>query len=245
MCVYTRVHAPQKAFAQRVYHAVYSRRRARAMGRARLSNVVMDWANAFAYDGKLILVMSLCCIHSSTACTPRSLTCAVNNCACTPTSESDSGVITVGTNAYQNNANCIYRFYSTGIVNVRLTHFTTELNRDFLSIDICTTETCTSSSPLLLVSGATTSFTNVYSTTLTHRFMRVTFTSDASWPMRGWAADWWISSIIPCNCLAGSYGISATCTACPLQSTSPARSTDISQCICNAGLTGTHGGTCS
>jgi len=215
------------------------------MGRARLSNVVMDWVNAFAYDGKLILILSLCCIHSSTACTPTSLTCSVTQyCDCTATSMSDSGVIMDGPLDYENCANCAYRFNSAGIVNVRLTQFRTELTWDFLTILICTTETCTSSLQLLRVSGATTSLTNVYSTTTTHRFMRVTLTSDARTVAAGFTANWWISSIIPCNCLAGSYGMSVACTACPLQSTSPAGSTVITQCICNSGSTGSNGGPC-
>ena len=217
------------------------------MGRARLSNVVIDWVNAFAYDGKLILILSLCCIHSSTACTPRSLICSsANTCPCTANSVSDSGVITEGLGIYTNNMNCVFKFHSSAIVNVQVTQFATEINRDWFSIIICADEACVSSLTLLRHSGSFLGyFANVYNTTTSHRFMQVQFTSNPTVTLSGWTARWWISSIISCNCLAGSYGISAGCTACALQSTSPAGSTVITQCICNSESTGPNGGPCA
>ena len=107
---------------------------------------------------------------SNQCSTTRSLTCS-GPCACSPTTSENSRVITDGPGSYTNNMNCQYVFTSNAIVTLQFTSFATEANNDFVIIDICTTESCTTSTRLLRVSG-TKSLSVFYSTNPSNPFLR-------------------------------------------------------------------------
>ena len=175
----------------------------------------------------------------------RSLTCS-GSCACTATTSENSGVITDGPGSYANFMSCTYLFTSNAIVSIQFTSFAIESVYDWVNIDICTTAACTSTSRLLRASGST-SLASVYSTIPSYPFVRVQFTSDDSIVGVGWSANWAVTGTPPCGvvCLSGQYMSSNSCLNCLALSSSPAGSTAVTACVCNAGSNGPDGGTCT
>ena len=197
----------------------------------------------------LSFVLAMCMnIGTSYQCAiTRSLVCS-GPCACTPTTSANSGSITDGPGSYANNMNCFYTFTSNAVVQLAFTFFNTEGAFDFVNIDICTTSSCTSSSRVLRVSGKP-SLSTVYSTNPSQPVLRLQFTSDSSVVLEGWSANWAISgNPFTCNnvrnCVSGQYVSSNTCVNCPIYSNSPAGSTAVAACVCNAGFTAPSGGPC-
>ena len=82
---------------------------------------------------------------------------------------------------------------------------------------------------LLRVSGST-DLQAVYSTTVDYPFMQVRFYSDGSTTGEGFIAKWSLPERM--------------CQGCPTNRISPAGSTSLAACVCNAGLIDDNGGTC-
>jgi len=198
--------------------------------------------------------MSGVCVAAPVSKCPvtRSLSCK-GGCACSPTTSQNTGTITDGQYNYQPNSNCEYLFTSSSTVSLMLTEFVTEERWDVFIIEICTTANCASSTRLLRAEG-TTALGVYYSTDAARPFMRVTFTSDQWREYAGFKANWVIRPpilqhcdadfIVP-NCLVGEYADSYQCWICPINSVSPANSTAVASCVCNAGYSGLNQGICT
>ena len=160
-----------------------------------------------------------CLVSASIPCPiTRSLTCS-DPCACTPTTSANSGVITDGPGTYQNNMVCQYMLISNFIVKLYLTFVDIERSLDHITIDRCTSPTCKYNYRLLRVFTNSTNAqpSTIHSTTTSHPFMQLVFTSDDSNVQEGWSANWFIDAIPPeCtssvpSCIQGQYLNSNSC----------------------------------
>ena len=181
----------------------------------------------------------------------RSLVCS-GDCECTPYSGSDNAihVISDGPSDYAGFSNCVYTMDSSYIMTLQFTMFATELFYDQVFIDKCTTQACTTASELFFGHGST-NLQAVYQSDATYPVLRLRFTSDERTTGPGWAANWGLSTAIESTCrrvptcVSGQYlNSNDACESCLANSNSPAGSTAITGCICNAGYTGADGGIC-
>ena len=174
------------------------------------------------------------------------------NCECTTYSGSDNAikVISDGPSDYIDDQNCVYTMHSNYIMTLQFTMFATELFYDQVFIDKCTTQACTTASELFFGHGST-NLQAVYQSNATYPVLRLRFTSDEGNTGPGWAANWGLSTAIESTCrrvptcVSGQYlNSNDACESCLANSNSPAGSTAITGCICNAGYTGADGGIC-
>jgi hypothetical protein len=148
------------------------------------------------------------------------VTCS-GGCLCQPSTGTSSGTISDGTSDYFNNANCIWLIASSGLISLSFSSFNTESGRDFVTINRCTSSSsCVEQ--VARLSGSSVSLSTIY--TSSTGYMQMVLTSDGSVLGSGFVASWSVPS-------------TSTCTECPTNSNSPAGSSALTNCTCNAGYT--------
>ena len=123
--------------------------------------------------------------HSGSA-----ITCS-GSCACSPSSGQSSGTITDGSEDYSNGEDCRWLISSPSEIRLSFTSFSTESGYDYVTINRCTSSSCSSTEQIARLSGSgtnVTSLSNVY--TSSTGYLQVLFTSDGSATMSGFAATW-------------------------------------------------------
>jgi hypothetical protein len=155
--------------------------------------------------------------------------------------------------------------YPTNIT-VSFASFDTERDRDFVTINECSSASCATRRQLARLSGNVVSASTNY--TASTGFLEVVFTSDSyNSYAAGFEAAWRMETIMMTECLecpvgtyadvsgsssctecpAGSFqkGTGATgCIACPILATSPAGSTNQGACFCKEGFSGDGTSSC-
>jgi hypothetical protein len=166
--------------------------------------------------------------------TTATVTCS-GDCLCEPSTGTFSGTISDGPSDYGNNAKCTWLIASSDLISLSFFSFNTEYLAsmtppccDFVTINRCTSaSSCVEQ--IAQLSGSSVSQSAIY--TSNTGYMKVEFTSDGSYIRPGFDASWMVST--------------STCTNCPINSNSPAGSTSLTKCTCNAGFPGPNGGPCT
>jgi len=213
------------------------------------SYVMTSWRRLLLFVGSLAVKIGSA--HAMLPCPiTRSLACS-GTCACTPHTATHDRTIHLwdGPGMYQNNMNCQYLVTSNYIVTLRFIRFIVERDRDFVTINRCTTASCAEKVQLVRATGSA-EWEPVYASTATHPFLQLVFTSDGDKVTHGWEVNWNLGlpapmcAVVTPVCISGQYEQAYTCSDCAANSNSPAGSTGITACVCNAGYTGPNGGPC-
>jgi hypothetical protein len=161
--------------------------------------------------------------------TAATVTCS-GGCLCQPSSGTSSGTISDGPSEYENNADCKWLIASSGLISLSFSSFNTESGYDFVTINYCTSSSsCVEDEEVARLSGISVNLDTIY--TSNTGYMQVRLTSDSSVVSSGFVASW--------------IALGSSCTDCPANSNSPARSAALSSCTCNAGFPGPIGGPCT
>jgi hypothetical protein len=147
------------------------------------------WALAVTPDGNSALVADLAnhkirsvCMHSgavsawagsNTNTSEATVTCS-GSCSCSPSSGQSSGTITDGPGNYSNGEDCRWLISSTKEIRLSFTSFSTESGYDNVTINRCTSSSCSSAEQIARLSGSVSS-SNVY--TSSTGYLEVLFTS--------------------------------------------------------------------
>jgi len=178
------------------------------------------------------------------------------SCTCAPSTSEKNGVITDGSTAYMNNAQCRWVLASNVKITLQFSIFETQILSDYVVVKRCATTLCDSGvQELRRLSGGSpdVDLNTISETTAEYPFMHIVFTSDAARTFDGFIANWWTSgSMYTCvRCGPGLYRVrSATtglesCALCPAHSYSPRGSNSVVECKCNAGYSALPGPDCT
>ena len=177
-----------------------------------------------------------------------SMTCSCGR-LCQPSTGTSSGTISVGTSEYVDNMNCHWLIVSKGSISLLFSSFDTEHCCDFVTINRCTTSSCSTVEQVVKLSGSG-GVGSIY--TSSTGYMQVLFKTDGSMRGSGFVATWSITYQDTCtDCGAGTYStavgssVNSTCIACPSNSNSPAGSSVVTNCTCNVGYSGPDGDSCT
>lgn len=136
------------------------------------------------------------------------MTCS-GTCTCTPSSAS-SGTITDGSGSYKNNENCMWLISSEHEIQLFFSSFDTESGSDYVTINRCTSASCSPAAQMGQFSGTDTPGSIYTSST---GYLQLLFTSDYSETRSGFEASW--SLRISCiECGAGKYSSATGTSAC-------------------------------
>ena len=201
------------------------------------------WSSAIDRPNLCRQIYAPCVVTSSVAC--------AGSCSCNPSSNVFTGTISQGSGWYTANERCSWTFTSNAVISVLLTYFNTGTEDDYLEISKCQTANCDVAIMLLHYWGSywtrSLNMDALYTSDDQYPFLHVHFQSlsaQAGYP--GFTGTWLMSAPVrTCGCPADHYADpnpctncparSTWCAECPANSTSPARSTNITDCACNAG----------
>jgi hypothetical protein len=184
---------------------------------------------------------SLCAAGTYLGISLANVSCS-GGCTCTPSTNTTSGTISDGPGNYVNNLNCQWIIASNAVIQMSFTSFSTEFDYDFVTVNRCTSPSCSSVEQVAELSGSSVSADTTYSS-LTG-YLQVVFTSDSSVTAPGFVGSWSItrSACLPCTSgkYSGQEGAAgdSVCQTCPSGSNSPVGS---SACSCNPGYSGDVG----
>ena len=181
------------------------------------------------------------------------VTCGVNpKCPCstspaTGTTELSVGSFNDGSGLYVSHSDCSWTIQSTEVITLSFSYIRTETMYDFVYVNSCPNATCIGSTDIAKVDGWV---VNSQYTSTFPNILQVVLTSDGNENSYGFDASWSVPPyVFACApCVSGKYravdSASAQCIDCPANSWTPPQSTQLSQCNCVAGYTGTNGATC-
>ncbi len=152
-------------------------------------------------------------------------------CPCTPSTNTVSGTISDGPGNYVNDLNCQWIIASDAVIQMSFTSFSTEFDYDFVTVNRCTSPSCSSVQQVAKLSGNSVSAGTNYSS-LTG-YLQLVFTSDNGVTRPGFVGSWSITRNACLQCTAGKYSGkegSERCQTCPSGSYSPVGSSACATC---------------
>ncbi len=158
---------------------------------------------------------------------------------------SSSGIITDVSGDYSASENCKWLISSTSEIRLYFTSFSTYSALDRVIINRCTSSDCVSPTEIARLSGSNVNLHNVYTSTTGH--LQVLFETFSSHAGEGFSAKWEVVNSGCTLCPAGKYKGTdnvVPCLTCPLNTSSREGATDVKNCTCTAGYTGSDGGPC-
>jgi hypothetical protein len=114
------------------------------------------------------------------------VTCS-GSCSCSPSSGQRSGTITDGYGSYSNGESCRWLIASASTIRLSFSSFSTESGYDYVTINRCSSSSCSTVEQVARISGSVSSSNEYTSST---GYLQVLFTSDGSVTGSGFEATW-------------------------------------------------------
>jgi hypothetical protein len=147
------------------------------------------------------------------------VTCS-GNCMCTASNHISSGNIYDGPTDYGSNANCKWLISSSALIELVFTSLETQQCCDFVTINRCSSPSCSTTERVARLSGSLVSGSSTYLSST--GYLQVVFTSDSSANAAGFNASWKTTRSECLQCPAGKHSTSSqgtsetSCLPCPV-----------------------------
>ena len=153
-----------------------------------------DIAEFGVFDESTIVIQECIYKPASDQTTPSAIVTCSGSCPCPSSSAQSSGSFSEGSNNYDNNEDCRWLISSTADTEIELSFssFNTESGYDYVTINRCSSASCSSPEQLVKLSGDSVGSSDKY--TSSTGFLQVRFTSDSSQTRSGFSAQWSVRS---------------------------------------------------